>query len=133
MLLSNSTTNSVHKAEGERRQPLPPENGSGQTINEKRPSEARECADIPSAVQFVSALHTCMEGARTLHQPRGLIMLQKHRRQPREHEMPNASKTMADRLMDLRSRESGLEYSFPAENVRYESQYDHAKEIGHDH
>jgi hypothetical protein len=42
--------------------------------------------------------------------------------------MPNASKTIADRLMALR-KESDLEYSFPTENVRY----DYAKEIGHDH
>ncbi|MHB1642562.1 MAG: hypothetical protein ACYCS8_07865 [Acidithiobacillus sp.] len=58
--------------------------------------------------------------------------LQKHRRQPQKHEMPNASKSMADRLMDLR-KETDLEYSFPAENVRYESRYDLMKEIGHDH
>ena len=61
-------------------------------------------------------------------------MLQKHRRQPREHEMPNASKTMADRLMDLR-KESDLEYSFQSENACPESElrYDPMKEIGHDH
>lgn len=56
-------------------------------------------------------------------------MLQKQRRRkPRKHEMPNASKTIADRLMALR-KESDLEYSFQTENVRY----DYAKEIGHDH
>lgn len=45
--------------------------------------------------------------------------------------MPNASKTMPDRLMDLRKK-SDLEYSFLAENRRYESRYDYAREIGHD-
>ncbi|MDA8378368.1 MAG: hypothetical protein M0Z50_15200 [Planctomycetia bacterium] len=60
------------------------------------------------------------------------VILQKHRRQPRKHEMPNASKTMTDRLIALR-KESDLEYSFSAANVRHESRYDHAREIGHDH
>lgn len=59
-------------------------------------------------------------------------MLQKHRRQPRKHEMPNASKTIANRLIVLR-KDSDLEYSLLAEKTRYESQYDYAKEIGHDH
>ena len=59
-----------------------------------------------------------------------MLQKQKHRRQPRKHEMPNASKTIADRLMALR-KQLDLEYSFPAENARY----DYAREIGigHDH
>ena len=49
--------------------------------------------------------------------------------------MPNASKTMADRLMELRKK-LDLEYSFQSENARPESElrcYDPMKEIGHDH
>jgi hypothetical protein len=61
-----------------------------------------------------------------------MLQKQKNRRQPREHEMPNASKAMADRLMYLR-KESDLEYSFLAENARTEPRYDLIKEIGHDH
>lgn len=61
-----------------------------------------------------------------------MLQKQKHRRQPRKHEMPGASKVITERLLELQEK-IDFEYGFPAENARHESQYDYAKEIGHDH
>lgn len=60
------------------------------------------------------------------------MLLQKHRRQARKHEMPGVSKVVTERRLELQKK-SDFEYGFPAENVRYESRYDPMKEIGHDH
>ncbi|MHB1320809.1 MAG: hypothetical protein ACYCY0_04505 [Acidithiobacillus ferrivorans] len=60
------------------------------------------------------------------------VILQKHRRQPRQHEMPNASKVITARLRALREK-TDLEDIFSRENFHDEGRYNYAKEIGHDH
>lgn len=60
------------------------------------------------------------------------VMLQRHRRQPRQHEMPNASKVITARLRALRKK-TDLEDIFSREIFRDEGRYDFIKEIGHDH
>ena len=62
------------------------------------------------------------------------ILQQKHRRQARKHEMPGASKAVAERRLELQEQ-TDFDYGLLSENASYESrvEYDYTKEIGHDH